>query len=230
MIFQLNADPAQIPDPALAEADGLLAVGGDLSPSRLLHAYQNGIFPWYGDDTPILWYAPHERFVLDPKNIRISKSMRQTLRSDRFRWTYNQAFSAVIDCCAKATRKDQDGTWIGTDMRNAYIQLHELGFAHSIEVWNTENELVGGLYGVLIGQVFSGESMFSLVSNSSKYALIQLAKHANLKLIDCQVHSEHLESLGANMISQDSYMQLLDQQEYTKNGLDLLIPGPQNNK
>ena len=192
MIFQLNSDPAQIPDPALAEEDGLLAVGGDLSPTRLLYAYQNGVFPWYSKETPILWYAPHERFVLDPKKIRISKSMRQILRSDRFRWTYNQAFTTVIDSCATATRKDQDGTWIVEDMRAAYIQLHQLGFAHSIEVWNTENELVGGLYGVLIGQIFSGESMFSQVSNSSKYALIQFAQHFDLKLIDCQIHSDHL--------------------------------------
>lgn len=223
MIFQLNADPTQMPDPALAEEDGLLAVGGDLSPTRLLHAYQNGIFPWYSEETPILWYAPHERFVLDPKNICISKSMRQVLRSDRFHWTYNQAFADVIDACASASRKDQDGTWIVADMRAAYIQLHELGFAHSIEVWNTDNELIGGLYGVLFGKVFSGESMFSHVSNSSKYALIQFAKHFDLQLIDCQIHSAHLESLGASMISQETYLRLLDQQEYTKNGLDILI-------
>ncbi len=223
MIFQLNSDPTQMPDPTLAEEDGLIAVGGDLSPTRLLHAYHQGIFPWYSEDTPILWYAPHERFVLNPKNIRISKSMRQVLRSEQFSWTYNQAFTAVIDACATASRKDQDGTWIVDDMRTAYIQLHKLGFAHSIEVWNKASELVGGLYGVLIGRVFSGESMFSIASNSSKYALIQFAKHFDLQLIDCQIHSAHLESMGAGMVSQESYLQILDQQEYIQNGLDLLI-------
>lgn len=222
MIFQLETDPSILPDPALAEEDGLLAVGGDLLPIRLLHAYQAGIFPWYSEDSPILWYAPHERFVLFPKNIRISKSMKSILRSDKFHYTINQAFPEVIQACSQIERKEQDGTWIVNDMIQAYSELHTLGFAHSVEVWNSNKELVGGLYGLLIGQVFTGESMFSKESNASKYALIQLAQNFDLQLIDCQIHSVHLERLGAEMITQSDFLGILDQQEYQKNGLSLL--------
>jgi len=207
MIFRLDKRII-FPDPSLAEDDGLLAVGGDLSTSRLLLAYHNGIFPWYNDDTPILWYSPHERFVLFPEELKISKSMRQILRSGRFKVTYDQNFTEVINACSSVGRKGQDGTWIIDDMKNAYIRLCKEGHAHSVEVWENE-ELVGGLYGVRVGEVFCGESMFSKVSNASKMALISLCNSGKYKLIDCQVHTEHLESMGARMVSRDEYLGIL---------------------
>lgn len=211
MIFRLDKRIV-FPNPSLAEEDGLLAVGGDLSTDRLLLAYHNGIFPWYNDDTPILWYSPHERFVLFPDELKTSKSMRQILRSGRFKVTYDQSFAAVIESCSTVNRKDQPGTWITADMKNAYIRLHKEGHAHSVEVWE-EEKLVGGLYGVQIGAVFCGESMFSKVSNASKVALISLCNTDNYKLIDCQVHTEHLESMGARMISRDEYLAILQNNE-----------------
>ena len=207
MIFRLD-ERLIFPDPALAEDDGLLAVGGDLSIERLLLAYQNGIFPWYSDDTPILWYSPHERFVLFPDELKISKSMRQVLRSDRFKVTINQCFEKVIKACSIVKRNEQDGTWITDDMKNAYISLHSKGHAHSVEVWE-QDKLVGGLYGVQTGSTFCGESMFSLVGNASKTALISLCKSGEYTLIDCQVHTEHLESMGARLISRKEYMGIL---------------------
>lgn len=207
MIFRLD-ERLLFPDPELAEPDGLLAVGGDLSVNRLLLAYGHGIFPWYSADTPILWYSPHERFVLYPNELRISKSMHQVLRSKRFTITQNQAFEQVIRACAITPREGQDGTWITTEMQQAYIQLHRQGYAHSYEIWQ-QQELVGGLYGVAIGQVFCGESMFSRVSNASKTALITLAQSGLYRLIDCQVHTEHLESMGARHISRKEYLQVL---------------------
>ena len=207
MIFRLDKRIA-FPDPSLAEEDGLLAVGGDLSTNRLLLAYHNGIFPWYNDDTPILWYSPHERFVLFPEELKISKSTKQVLRANRFRVTYDQCFAEVISACSTANRKDQPGTWITDDMKNAYICLHKEGNAHSVEVWEDE-KLVGGLYGVAVGNVFCGESMFSKVSNASKVALINLCNTGNYKLIDCQVYTRHLESMGARMISREEYLRIL---------------------
>jgi leucyl/phenylalanyl-tRNA--protein transferase len=207
MIFRLD-DRLLFPDPELAEPDGLLAVGGDLSTERLLLAYQNGIFPWYGDDTPILWYSPHERFVLLPEELKISKSMRQLLRSDKFRITVDTSFEEVIIACSSVTRNEQDGTWITGEMKAAYIKLHNEGFAHSVEVWE-QNNLVGGLYGIKIGAVFCGESMFSLVSNASKIALIHLCNSGLYQLIDCQVHTSHLASMGAKLISRKEYMDVL---------------------
>jgi len=207
MIFRLDKRIV-FPDPSLAEDDGLLAVGGDLSTSRLLLAYHNGIFPWYNDDTPILWYSPHERFVLFPDELKISKSMRQVLRSGRFKVTCDQNFTEVINACSSVGRKGQEGTWITDDMKNAYIHLHNEGHAHSVEVWRDE-ELVGGLYGVQVGAVFCGESMFSKVSNASKMALISLCNSGKYKLIDCQVYTEHLESMGARMISREEYLGIL---------------------
>lgn len=207
MIFQLT-DKLIFPDPTLSEEDGLLAVGGDLSLERLILAYRNGIFPWFNEDDPILWYSPPERFVLFPEEVKISKSMRQLLRSKKFRLTHNQDFKAVIQNCADSTRKDQDGTWINTQMLVAYADLHQKGFAHSIEVWEG-HELVGGLYGVLVNRVFCGESMFSKKSNASKTALIWLCQNANIKLIDCQVYTEHLESLGAKMINRNTFLKLI---------------------
>ncbi len=208
MIFQLTKDLI-FPPPHLAEVDGLLAVGGDLSPERLLLAYSNGIFPWYSDETPILWYTPHERFVLFPNKLRISKSMKQVIRSQKFTVTFNQDFSSVIDVCASVKRDGQDGTWITTEMKKAYIRLHQLGFAHSVEVWE-QNVLVGGLYGVLINRVFCGESMFSKASNSSKLALMWLCENLEINLIDCQVYTSHLESMGAEMIARDEYLKILN--------------------
>lgn len=221
MIFQLNPNDFRFPDPSLAESDGLLAIGGDLNPERLLIAYKLGIFPWYSDDTPILWYAPHERFVLPTDQIKISKSMQQAIRSNRFRCTHNEDFAQVIRQCSSIERKDQDGTWITNDMMEAFTALHRLGFAHSIEVWNHEGKMIGGLYGILIGRVFSGESMFSLESNSSKYALIHLAKSFDIDMIDCQIHSAHLESMGATMIPQSAYLNILEKQGYLAHGLIL---------
>jgi len=207
MIFRLDKRII-FPEPSLAEEDGLLAVGGDLSTDRLILAYHNGIFPWYNDDTPILWYSPHERFVLFPDELKISKSMRQVLKSGRFKVTYEENFAEVIDACSTVNRKDQPGTWITTDMKSAYIRLHKGGHAHSVEVWEDE-KLVGGLYGVQVGEVFCGESMFSKVSNASKVALISLCNTNKYRLIDCQVYTEHLESLGARMINREEYLRIL---------------------
>lgn len=207
MIFRLD-ERLVFPDPAQAEPDGLLAVGGDLSAERLLLAYSEGIFPWYSDDTPILWYSPHRRFVLFPGDLYISSSMKRVLNSNRFKVTFDTCFADVIEACSSVHRKDQDGTWITADMKAAYINLHQLGRAHSIEVWQ-DNELVGGMYGVAVGDIFCGESMFSKVSNASKTALISLIKSGKYKLLDCQVHTDHLESMGARMISRKEYMAML---------------------
>ncbi|WP_316804520.1 leucyl/phenylalanyl-tRNA--protein transferase [Pedobacter nototheniae] len=207
MFFQLLDDDPGFPDPALAEEDGLLAVGGDLSLERLLIAYSNGIFPWFSEGEPILWYSPHQRCVIYPEQIKISKSMGKILKLESFKVTVNTAFEEVIKNCANAIRKDQDGTWITDDMQKAYLNLHQNGYAHSIEVWENER-LVGGLYGIKINRVFCGESMFSLVSNASKTALIYLSK-LNIDLIDCQLPNDHLMSMGAEMISRENYMGVL---------------------
>ncbi len=209
MIFKLEKNVLLFPAPELAEEDGLLAVGGDLSVDRLKLAYSLGIFPWYSEETPILWYSPHERFVLFPEKVKVSKSMRKLLKSDVYRVSQDQAFEQVIKSCASIERKDQDGTWIISEMQEAYLNLHKQGMAHSIEVWR-DNELVGGLYGVKVGDVFCGESMFSIAANASKTALIWLCRHANYSLIDCQFHTEHLESMGAEYISREEYMKLLN--------------------
>lgn len=209
MIFGLNEDMV-FPPAELAEPDGLLAVGGDLSVARLRLAYQSGIFPWYSDDTPILWYAPHERFVLYPDELRVSKSMQKILKQNVFQVTTNKAFAEVINACSQVTREGQDGTWITDDMKEAYIRLNNEGVAHSVEVWQNA-ELVGGAYGVAVGSVFCGESMFAKVSNASKVALITLCQSNRYKLIDCQVYTEHLESMGARMISREEYMRILSE-------------------
>ncbi len=209
MIIQLSEDKIWFPAPELANEDGLLAIGGDLSVQRLLLAYRSGIFPWFSEGDPILWYSPHDRFVLFPEKLKISSSMLKVLGSGNFRITCNEAFSEVINACANSIRKDQEGTWITDTMKSAYIQLYHLGYAHSVEVW--ENDLlVGGLYGVQVNHVFCGESMFARVSNASKVALIYLCQHYNFKLIDCQVYTSHLESMGAGFISLDEYLALLN--------------------
>ena len=207
MIFRLD-DRLLFPSSELAEPDGLLAVGGDLSVKRLLLAYQNGIFPWYSEDEPILWYSPHERFVLYPSELKLSKTMKQVLRSNKFTVTVDQCFDKVIEACSSIERDGQDGTWITTDMKKAYTKLYNKGHAHSVEVWQ-QDVLVGGLYGLQIGNVFCGESMFNLVSNTSKIALIHLCNTGLYHLIDCQVHTNHLESMGARLISREEYMGVL---------------------
>jgi len=208
MVFRLD-ERLLFPDPELAEEDGLLAVGGDLSTERLMLAYQNGIFPWYSEDDPILWFSPHERFVLYPDELKLSKSMKQVLRSGKFIITENQNFEEVIAACSIVEREGQDGTWITADMKAAYIELHKNEQAHSVEVWQ-QDKLVGGLYGIKIGKVFCGESMFSLVANASKTALTHLCQSGLYGLIDCQVHTNHLESMGARLISRKEYMSVLE--------------------
>lgn len=209
MIFRLLDDEIIFPDTALAEPDGLLAIGGDLSVERLTFAYQSGIFPWFSEGDPILWFAPHERCVIFPAQLKISKSMQKVLRADTFLITVNKAFDKVIENCAKTPRIGQDGTWITDDMQKAYQKMHQKGLAHSVEVWQNDN-LVGGLYGIKIGNVFCGESMFSHVSNASKTALFHLAKNMGFKLIDCQLPNDHLMSLGAVMISREAYLEILN--------------------
>lgn len=191
---------------------GLLAVGGDLSPERLLAAYREGIFPWYGDGEPILWWSPDPRFVLFPNELRVSRSMGQFLKKGFVRITFDQAFREVIAACRRP-RPGQDGTWITTEMREAYAVLHDLGFAHSVEVWR-QKELVGGLYGVSLGRAFFGESMFSAIPNASKAALITLVSHLRdrgFDLIDCQVETAHLAGLGARLIPRRDFCALLKQ-------------------
>lgn len=198
------------PDVTEADRDGILAVGGDLSPERLLLAYQSGIFPWFDSDDPILWWAPHQRMVLFPDELVVSKSMRSILRKEIFTVTFNKDFRGVISNCSQIRRNGQRGTWITSEMIEAYVKLHELGFAKSVEVWQN-NELVGGLYGIDLGHVFCGESMFSKVSNASKVAFITLVENLKIrkyKLIDCQVHNDHLESLGAREIDRAEFMKI----------------------
>lgn len=208
MIFQLD-NRLIFPNPELAEPDGLLAIGGDLSAERLLKSYALGIFPWYSENEPILWYSPHERFVLFPDQLKISKSMRKVLQSAQFSVTFNQDFAAVIRACASVFRDGQNGTWITDEMEKAYLELHQQGKAHSVEVWQND-KLAGGLYGVEVNNIFCGESMFSKVSNASKTALISLCRQKKYQLIDCQLYTEHLESLGAVMISRKEFEQFLD--------------------
>jgi leucyl/phenylalanyl-tRNA--protein transferase len=208
MIFQLSEDVLWFPEPELADEDGLLAIGGDLSAERLTLAYQSGIFPWFSDETPILWYAPHERFVLFPDQLKITKSMQKLLNTEKFRITFDTAFPEVIKACASISREKQEGTWITSGMQLAYIELFRLGIAHSVEVWEND-QLAGGLYGIHMNSVFCGESMFSKVSNASKAALIWLCQNKSYKLIDCQVHTSHLESLGAGFISNNEYLDFL---------------------
>lgn len=208
MVFRLLDDEIIFPDIALAEPDGLLAIGGDLSAERLILAYQSGIFPWYSEGEPILWYAPHERCVIYPAQIKVSKSMRKVLQSDVFTITTNEAFANVIAYCANSPRVGQDGTWITNEMQAAYIHLHQLGVAHSVEIWQ-DKTLVGGLYGIKMNKVFCGESMFSRVSNASKVALIHLSVDMGFELIDCQLPNDHLMSLGAELISSDAYLEIL---------------------
>ncbi|GAA4273462.1 leucyl/phenylalanyl-tRNA--protein transferase [Aquimarina gracilis] len=206
-------DVIQFPPADHADIDGLLAIGGDLSVNRLLEAYNNGVFPWYSSDQPILWFSPNPRMVLFPEELKISKSMRQLIRKEQFEVTFNKDFEKVIDNCATIKRTDQEGTWITNEMQMAYAELHKLGYVISVEVWEKE-ELVGGLYGVWLAdkKVFCGESMFSRVSNASKYGFIKLVEwliQKQVKLIDCQVYTEHLASLGAREIPREEFLKFL---------------------
>ena len=201
------------PPVASATSEGILAVGGDLSSERLLLAYKSGIFPWFNPGEPILWWAPSSRMVLFFEDLIISKSMRNILNRNVFKITFNQDFKAVISNCRSIKREGQNGTWISDEMIEAYCNLHKLGIAKSVEVWQNE-ELVGGLYGIDLGNVFCGESMFSKVSNASKVAFITLAnqlKKDNYKVLDCQVYNEHLESLGCNEIDREDFMKILNE-------------------
>lgn len=209
-LFFLN-DRLEFPSLDTANEDGLLAVGGDLSPERLLLAYQSGIFPWFNEDALILWWSPDPRMVLYPQKLKISKSMQKVLNRNEFRLTKNTCFKRVVAQCANLVRKGQDGTWITPNMIDAYCKLFEKGFAKSYEVWQ-DDELVGGLYGIDLGHMFCGESMFSLVSNASKFAFIHMVQEferKEYKIIDCQVYTSHLESLGAEEISRDEFSKML---------------------
>jgi leucyl/phenylalanyl-tRNA--protein transferase len=208
-LFFINKELV-FPPVDLAEPDGLLAAGGDLSTERLLLAYRSGIFPWYEGDH-ILWWSPDPRFVLFPNELIVSKSMRAIIKKKTFSFTTNQAFTDVITNCKHIARKYQNGTWITDEVKNAYVELHKKGIAHSAETWQ-DGKLVGGLYGVRLGHVFFGESMFSHVSNASKFAFITYVQELlkeGVKLIDCQVYTEHLESLGARMISRKRFLELI---------------------
>jgi leucyl/phenylalanyl-tRNA---protein transferase len=204
----------------LSEPDGLLAIGGDLSPERLLVAYQNGIFPWY-EGEHILWWCPDPRFVLFPDDLKVSKSMQALMKKNlpayakasvgKFEFTINKSFKEVIHNCKQTKREGQAGTWITDEVEKAYFKMHQLGYAHSAETWK-DGKLVGGLYGIKLGKVFFGESMFSNESNASKFAFInyvKLLKEEGIELIDCQVYTEHLESLGARMIKREIFLELL---------------------
>jgi leucyl/phenylalanyl-tRNA---protein transferase len=209
-IFQLD-DTLGFPSVSLAEPDGLLAVGGDLSSERIIFAYKSGIFPWYSAGEPILWWSPQPRFVLFPEELKVSESMRRILKSGKFQVTFDKDFPLVIAKCRHVPRRHQKGTWITPEMLKAYRRLHEQGVAHSVEVWR-EDRLAGGLYGLSLGGLFFGESMFTEVSNASKAGFIELIlalRGAGCALVDCQVHTRHLESLGARFISREDYLRIL---------------------
>ncbi len=200
------------PPPDHADEDGLLAIGGELREDWLLLAYQSGIFPWFNEGDPILWWSPDPRFILEPDQVRIHKSMRKTLNDGSYAFSLDAAFNEVIDRCAEIPREGQNGTWITRHMKEAYKKLHKQGMAHSAEVWFGQ-QLVGGLYGVSIGGAFFGESMFSQMPNASKFALIKLAQWLNERefhFIDCQIYSKHLENLGAQPIPRAEFLEMLD--------------------
>ena len=209
-IFRLT-EQLRFPPPDYADPDGLLAVGGDLSPERLLLAYGMGIFPWYGEETPILWWSPHPRLVLFPEELKVSRSLQRVIRKGTFQVTVDSAFPDVIAECAQVRLKNHEGTWIVPEMSAAYCRLHELGYAHSVETWR-QGELVGGLYGVALGSVFYGESMFTKRSDASKVALVHLVhllRSRHFEMIDCQLTTRHLLSLGAREIPRREFLRRL---------------------
>ena len=210
-IFHISEKDPVFPHPSLADCQGLLGIGGNLAPVTLLTAYQAGIFPWYNEHDPILWWSPDPRFVLFPDELKVSKSMRPYFNQKKFTVTFDQEFFHVIKACSRITRHGQKGTWITNDMTEAYIELHNLGYAHSVEVWE-EGKLAGGLYGISLGRMFFGESMFTLRPNASKFGLISLVnvlKARGFALIDCQQETKHLASLGAKTIARNLFVEML---------------------
>ena len=211
-VFKLTNELV-FPHPDLAAEEGILAVGGDLSPDRLLLAYTSGIFPWFNDDEPIIWWSPDPRFVLFPDKFKISDSLKKEIRRKKFEVTYDRDFEKIIKGCRYSPRKKQKGTWITGDMEEAYCRLHKLGFAHSVEA-RIDGEVVGGLYGVSLGRCFMGESMFTTVSNASKVAFATLVsdlKKNGFMIIDSQVHTDHLATFGAEEIKRSEYLKILDE-------------------
>ncbi len=211
MPVRLIRGDQRLPNPEESDARGLVAVGGDLRPERLLDAYQRGIFPWYGEGLPILWHSPDPRFVLEPSALRVNRSLRKAIRRRPYRLSFDTAFSSVIRRCAAIPRPDQDGTWITNDMIEAYERLYALGYAHSVEAW-LGDELVGGVYGVAVGAVFCGESMFAVAPDASKIAFVYLVRQLErwgFELVDCQVHTEHLERFGAVEWERGRFLEVL---------------------
>ena len=211
-VFWLSEDEISFPPAHLANPDGILAIGGDLSPERLLLAYQHGLFPWFNPDDPILWWSPDPRCVLFPDDLKVAKSMRSYFNQDKFTFTFDQHFAEVMRNCQKQSRKGQGGgTWISEEMIDAYSDLHQMGFAHSVEVWEND-KMVGGLYGLSIGKIFFGESMFTKVNNASKAGFIFLVRQLqklDFWLIDCQQETKHIKSLGAKGISRKAFLQYM---------------------
>lgn len=227
MLTWLNRASLEFPalNKALREPNGLLAAGGDLSSARLLAAYRHGCFPWYQDGQPLLWWSPNPRTVLQPDNLHISRSLRKVLRSDQFSVTFDHNFAEVIRACA-APRNEEHGTWITNEMQAAYFELYKQGYAHSVEVWQ-HDKLVGGLYGLAIGKLFFGESMFSRTSNASKVGFVTLVsalKAAGFMLIDCQMPTDHLSSLGAHNITRDDFAEYLAKYLDTPNSMQWITP------
>ncbi len=211
-IYKLEKNELRFPPVDLANKDGILAYGGDLSTQRVLLAYHKGIFPWYSEETPILWWCPDPRFVLFPDELHVAKSLRRLINQQHFEVTFDRNFPEVLKNCQNIPRADQDGTWITDELFETYLEIHEMGYAHSVEVW-LNGELVGGLFGVSIGGVYFGESMFAKVSNASKVGFVTLAKEMQkrgIQLIDCQVWTAHLESFGARHIKRSKFIHNLD--------------------
>lgn len=211
----INENELSFPDPREGDDEGLIAIGGDLSPARLIFAYSIGLFPWYNEGDPILWWSPNPRLVMFPQELRIAKSMRPYFNQEKFTCSFDKAFRKVMESCAAVNRNGQEGgTWISAEIIEAYCQLHSLGYAHSVEVWDKSGNLVGGLYGIALGKVFFGESMFARVSNASKFGFIFLVGKLlewGFELIDCQQETSHLASLGARSIPRDAFIDKLFQ-------------------
>lgn len=223
MIYELDPDYLGFPNPEEAEPDGLVAIGGDLSPQRLVNAYCQGLFPWYSEGEPIMWWSLDPRMVLFPDEFRCSKTLRRLVRSGRFEVRIDTCFKEVMCHCAQVEREGQDGTWITPEMIEAYVELHQLGLAHSFETFR-EGRLVGGLYGVSVGQIFCGESMFHIETDASKVAMVRLVefcKQHNFRLIDAQQETAHLASLGARPIKRSDYLAILDSLDFSKTLLGL---------
>lgn len=221
-VFWLSEHSLAFPHPELANEDGILAIGGDLSPQRLLIAYENGIFPWFNPTDPIMWWSPDPRFVLYPNRIKVAKSMRSYFNQNKYQVTYDTVFEQVITACQQTRRKRGGGTWITDSMLQAYCQLHEMGYAHSVEVWQGE-DLVGGLYGISLGRCFFGESMFARATNASKFGFISLVRQLetlDFWLIDCQQRTDHLASLGGEDMPRKDFLNLLE-----RNTLEVSIVG-----